>query len=153
MTERAFVDSNVFLYAFDSSSRYHADCHELVQSTRSAEANLWTAPQVFCEIYRYLSHPAAQPSRDPEEVLEALVAVFARPGIGMLPVPPDLTARIVALLRTNPVRGRRVFDVQIAATMLANGVDRIYTYNGSDFSYPGIEVCVPPGRSDENATD
>ncbi len=150
MTERSFVDSNVFLYAFDSSSPYHADCHALVQSANSAEANLCISPQVFCEVYRYLTHPKAALKRDPVEVRENLVGVFSRPGIGIFPVPPDLTARIVALLETNPVRGARVFDVQIVATMLANGVGRIYTYNGSDFSYPGIEPITPP---DHTATE
>jgi predicted nucleic acid-binding protein len=31
------------------------------------------------------------------------------------------------------VTGGAVFDLQLAATMLANGVNRIYTYNTGDF--------------------
>ena len=59
MTERSFVDSNVFLYAFDSSSPYHADSRSLVQSGLSADAALCVSPQIFCEVYRYLTHPTA----------------------------------------------------------------------------------------------
>ena len=37
------------------------------------------------------------------------------------------------LLRRRPVTGGEVFDSQLAATMLANGVNRMYTYNTGDF--------------------
>ena len=37
------------------------------------------------------------------------------------------------MLRRRQVTGGEVFDLQLAATMLANGVNRIYTYNTGDF--------------------
>jgi predicted nucleic acid-binding protein len=37
------------------------------------------------------------------------------------------------LLRRHPVTGGDVFDMQIVATILANGVQRIYTFNTDDF--------------------
>ena len=147
MSERAFVDTNVFLYSFDSRAVQHEASKRLVQQTLSPEANLWASPQIFCELYRYLTHPSAQGPRDPAQVRDELEALFARPGIGMLAVPLDLTARIVQLLQSHPVRGRQVFDVQIAATMLANGVRRIYTYNGGDFPFDQIRAVEPPKQT------
>jgi predicted nucleic acid-binding protein len=48
------------------------------------------------------------------------------------------------LLRRHPVTGGEVFDLQIAATMLANGVPRIYTYNTSDFeAFKELAVSTP----------
>jgi predicted nucleic acid-binding protein len=42
------------------------------------------------------------------------------------------------------VTGPDVFDFQIAATMIGNGVSRIYTYNRRDFEkVAGIEVLTP----------
>jgi len=37
------------------------------------------------------------------------------------------------LLQRRPVTGGDVFDLQIVATMQANGIQRIYTFNTGDF--------------------
>ena len=43
-----------------------------------------------------------------------------------------------------PVSGGAVFDLQLAAAMLANGVQRIYTYNTSDFEgFKELAVVEP----------
>ena len=62
----------------------------------------------------------------------------------LLSVPTDVVARWMELARRRPVAGSRVFDLQLIATMLANGVSRIYTYNRSDFEpFEEIEVLTP----------
>jgi predicted nucleic acid-binding protein len=44
----------------------------------------------------------------------------------------------------HPVARQCVFDVQLVATMLANGVRRIYTFNMKDFElFPEIHVIEP----------
>jgi predicted nucleic acid-binding protein len=51
---------------------------------------------------------------------------------------------LVELLRRRPVRGPDVFDLQIVATMKANGVQTIYTFNAADFDvFPELTVIVP----------
>ena len=48
------------------------------------------------------------------------------------------------LLQRRPVTGGDVFDLQIVATMQANGIQRIYTFNTGDFSpFPEIEHLTP----------
>ena len=47
-------------------------------------------------------------------------------------------------LRRRPVIGGDVFDLQIVATMQANGVQRIYTFNTDDFEvFPELAVVTP----------
>jgi predicted nucleic acid-binding protein len=42
------------------------------------------------------------------------------------------------------VTGGDVFDLQLAATMLANDVPRIYTFNREDFEvFPELAVVTP----------
>ena len=48
------------------------------------------------------------------------------------------------LLRRRPVTGGDVFDLQLAATMLANGVPRIYTFNTTDFEAFAEVVTATP---------
>jgi predicted nucleic acid-binding protein len=45
------------------------------------------------------------------------------------------------LLRRLPVTGADIFDLQLVAVMLANNVNRIYTFNASDFE-PFSELSV-----------
>ena len=62
----------------------------------------------------------------------------------LLTVPSDLVQRLTQLLRRRPVLGRQVFDLQLVATMLGNGVRRIYTFNAKDFEpFQELEVIVP----------
>ena len=66
------------------------------------------------------------------------------PGLRLLSVPEDVVNRWVELVERHPVTRGRVFDRQLAATMLGNGVTRIYTYNRPDFELlEGIEVITP----------
>jgi uncharacterized protein len=102
-------------------------------------------PQVLAEFYavvtnrRRVTHP-----RSPQEALDVIDQVLALPGMTLLPVPVDVVSRWTALARQQAVTGARVFDLQLAATMLGNGVRRVYTFNDDDFkSIPGLEVVVP----------
>lgn len=50
----------------------------------------------------------------------------------------------IDLLRRHPVTDGDVFDLQIVATMQANGVQRIYTFNADDFEvFPELAVVMP----------
>ena len=52
--------------------------------------------------------------------------------------------RWAQLLRQNPATKKRAFDTQLVATMLGNGVTKIYTFNTADFQhFTGIQVLVP----------
>jgi hypothetical protein len=47
-------------------------------------------------------------------------------------------------LQRHPVTGADVFDLQIVATMQANGIQRIYTFNSDDFEvFPELAVVTP----------
>jgi predicted nucleic acid-binding protein len=62
----------------------------------------------------------------------------------VLPIPARAVEEWLDLLRRRPVTGGEVFDLQLAASMLANGVDRIYTYNTSDFEvFEELAVSEP----------
>ena len=48
------------------------------------------------------------------------------------------------LLERHPVTGGAVFDLQIEATMKANNVERIYTFNTEDFgAFSELAVLTP----------
>jgi predicted nucleic acid-binding protein len=48
------------------------------------------------------------------------------------------------MLRQHPVCGGAVFDLQLVATLAANGMDRICTFNRADFEgFPSLEIVTP----------
>ena len=71
-------------------------------------------------------------------------ALLALPGLHVLPTPARAVAGLMALLQRHPVTGGDVFDLQIVATMQANSVQRIYTFNTEDFAvFPELLVVNP----------
>jgi hypothetical protein len=50
----------------------------------------------------------------------------------------------IHLLGRHAVEGAGGFDLQTVATMLANGVQRIYTFNPGDFQVFAELTVVPP---------
>jgi predicted nucleic acid-binding protein len=80
--------------------------------------------------------------RMPEEAwaeVAKLAAVFP------LVLPPlDHVTRVEALARQVRHRGAEVFDLAIAATMLAAGIQEIFTFDGAVFGrVPGVMVRAP----------
>jgi hypothetical protein len=83
----------------------------------------------------------------PTEALRIIAALLALPGLRVLPIPARAVAGWIELLRRHPVTGGEVFDLQIVATMQANGVQRIYTFNTDDFTvFPELAAVTPSGQ-------
>jgi len=58
---------------------------------------------------------------------------------------PTIIERMLALLETHPVSGRDIHDLHLIATMLENGVTKVYTFNTKDFTpFSEIEILTPP---------
>ena len=56
----------------------------------------------------------------------------------------DLLKQIIALFARYPVSRQEIFDLQLVATMLSNGIRRLYTYNDEHFvRFKEIEVLSP----------
>jgi predicted nucleic acid-binding protein len=69
--------------------------------------------------------------RSAADAIAAIVGLLSF--LHVLPAPASAVEGWLDLLRRRPMTGGDVFDLQLAATMLANGVQRIYTFNTTDF--------------------
>ena len=79
----------------------------------------------------------------PAVALKVIAALLA--GISILPTTGRAVTTLMELLRRCPVTGPEVFDLQIVATMKANNIQRIYTFNAGDFEvFPELIVVLPP---------
>jgi len=142
--ELSLVDSNVLVYALYADGPHYAVSRALLESAAQPQARLCVTSQVLAEFFSIVTNPrrvsAAQTAEDAAGAVEAILAL---PGMIVLPMPVDVPGRWLELLRQRPVTGGRVFDLQIVATMQANDVKRIYTFNRGDFEeFPEMTVLT-----------
>jgi toxin-antitoxin system PIN domain toxin len=143
--EMAMLDTNVLIYAYYEDAPQHLAAFPLLDRAQEAGASLCLSPQVLAEFYAVITNPhrVSTPFSSAEALVE-IEKIRALPGLTLLPVPLDVVDRWVALLREHPVTGRHIFDAQLVATMLGNGITRLYTFNRTDFErFPGIEILTP----------
>ena len=141
--ESGLVDANVLIYALDADAPQHAAARALLEAAREPSSTLYVTSQVLCEFYSIITNPRrVSAPRSSAEALDAISALLRF--LRVLPVPASAMDRLVDLLRRRPVVGGDVFDVQLIATMQANGIDRIYTFNTGDFeAFPELTVVAP----------
>jgi toxin-antitoxin system PIN domain toxin len=143
--ELALVDANVLVYAHFRRSEHHAASQALLTRAQDGEFPLCVASQVLAEFYSVTTN-ARQVSNpfEPAEAVVALERILAMPGLVVLEVPADVPARWLTLARQREPKGPAVFDLQLIATMQANGVQKVYTYDTEHFSgFDGIEPLTP----------
>jgi predicted nucleic acid-binding protein len=106
---------------------------------------LYVTSHILCEFYSLITNPRrVAVASSPTDALRIISAMLALPGLHVLPTPARAVAGWMQLLRRRPVTGGDVFDLQIVATMQANGVQRIYTFNAADFEvFPELAVVTP----------
>jgi toxin-antitoxin system PIN domain toxin len=143
--EFAAIDTNILVYSIDEVSPFHSSARSLVEQAREPAAGLCVTPQVLAEFFAVATNARRVESPcTSAEAIEAIVRFLALPGMALLPVPSNVVERWCALAKMRSVTGRSIFDLQLAATILGNGVTRLYTFNVADFEgIPGLDVVRP----------
>ena len=142
----ALVDTNVLVYAADTTSAFHESARQLRDRGFRGELSLVVTPQVLLEFFAVMTNPRRVTNpRSPQEAREEMAKYVQATSIGKIYPPADVMARILGLLADHPeVRRQEIFDLALVATMLSNGVTRLYTYNQQHFTrFPEIEVLAP----------
>jgi len=143
--EPGILDANVLVYAVNADASQHTASRALLSATRDASTTLYVSSQILCEFYSIVTNPRrVATALSSAEALGIVSTILALPGLQVLPIPARTVSGWIELLQQRPVTGGDIFDLQIVATMQANGIDRIYTFNTEDFeAFPGITVVMP----------
>jgi predicted nucleic acid-binding protein len=143
---RALVDTNVLVYATDTTSAFHESARQLRDRGFRGELPLVITPQVVLEFFAVVTNPrrVANP-RSPHEAREEVAKDVQATAIGKIYPREDGMACILGLLADHQeVSRQEIVDLALVATMLSNGVTRLYTYNHHHCSrFPEIEVLAP----------
>ena len=143
--EAGVLDTNVLVYALNADAPQHPVSRALLEHARDPSTTLYVTSQILCEFYSVITNPRRVASAvSAGDGLAITSALLALPGLQVLPVPIDTVDRWIDLLARHPVTGGGIFDVQLVATMQANAVQRIYTFNTADFErFSGVTVLEP----------
>ena len=141
----ALLDTNVLVYAVDTAAKHHAASQALLNQAAVPDSHLCVSPQNFVEFYAVVTdHRRVKNPQPPSQAAQAIKVFLELPGLALLPVPIDVTKRFGDLVDRYPVVAQHAFDAYLVATMLGNGVTRIYAFNAVHFeSFDPIEVLVP----------
>jgi predicted nucleic acid-binding protein len=142
--EPGLLDANVLAYAINADAPQHVASRALPDAARDASITLYVTSQILCEFYSLITNPRrVTVVSSPSEPLRIISALLALPGLRVLSAPARAVAGRMALLERHPVTSGDIFDLQIVATMQANGVQRIYTFNSADFEvFPELAVVT-----------
>ena len=143
--EPGVLDANVLAYAVDADAPQHVVSRALLNAAVDPSVTLYVTSQILCELYSIITNPrrVAKVSTS-AEALAIISSMLALPGLYVLPTPARAVTGWMNLLQRRPVTGGAVFDLQIVASMQANGIERIYTFNTDDFDvFPELSVVTP----------
>lgn len=143
--EPGVVDANILVYAVNSAAPQHAASRALLEAALDPAVSLYVTSQIICEFYSLITNPKRSAMAwSSAEAVQLISELLASPGIKVLPAPTEAVAGLMDLLKRNAVTGSDVFDLQIVATMQANNIQRIYTFNNADFrKFSELEVITP----------
>jgi predicted nucleic acid-binding protein len=141
------LDTNILVHATGAQSRRHAKAKELRDQAAAGQFEACIAAQILIEFYAVVTDPRRfQPALTPGQAQRELRTYLSSPLKLILPKETTVT-RMLNLLGSRSVKAGRVFDIFLAATMLDNGVQSIYTENVSDFQgITGIDAINPFSR-------
>jgi uncharacterized protein len=141
--ESGIIDTNVLVYALDADAPQHADSRRLLDAAQETPATLYVTSQILCEFYSIVTNPRrVSKPRSPSEALDAISGLLSF--LQVLPVPANAVEGWIELTRQHPVIGADIFDLQLVATMKANTISRIYTFNADDFNVLTPLTVVTP---------
>ncbi len=132
--KRCFIDTNVLLVASDTDRPNHSEAIQFLESGLSGKTRLFTNGQVFREYLVVATRPKKQngfglTTSDALNNLEAFGTC-----IQILDESQAVARRLQQLVTRHDLKGKRIHDANLVATMQENGLTLLKTYNSGDFS-------------------
>lgn len=131
--ERIFVDTNVLLAATDRSRNTHADAVRFLEEAAEGRHRLFVSGQIFREYLVVATRPV---SGNGLGLTPEAACANLRKFRGMLQVleeTQETGVRLMELTEKYALRGKRIHDANVIATMQSHGLAHLKTGNPEDF--------------------
>ncbi len=122
---KTLVDTNVFIYAYDSGSIYHQKAVSLLNNTNLEFYSSSKNVSEFFAVLSKMGEPLAKVFSFYQSIQSNVKLLF-----------PDANSLSIfeALLQKYQPKGNKVFDLEIVSIAINNQVSEISTVNVKDFS-------------------
>ena len=137
------IDANLFIYAHDLTSPFHAPARRWVEQVFAGTEPLrlsWTSLLAFLRITtnaRIFENPLTI-----EEALQAVEHWLSQPSMGLLQPGQDHPAILASLLRQTQATGPLVMDAHLAALAIEHEAV-LYSTDGDFDEFPGLRRVNP----------
>lgn len=137
------VDANLFIYAHDRSSPFHAPARRWLEQISSGPEPVrlsWTSLLAFLRITthaRVFTNPFSL-----EEALQAVEHWLSQPCMGLLQPGRHHPAILLSLLRKTQVTGPLIMDAHLAALAIEHGA-LLCSTDGDFDQFPGLRRVNP----------
>ena len=146
-TDLVFLDAGIFIGALLSQDPRHSEARPIVEAARCGTLLACTSVGVLSEVYAALTWTGSQPPQTPKIASEAVRLLVDEPSqIVVLETNFTASMKMLEIAAAQQLTARRIHDARHAATALAAGVYKVYTYDPEDwrlFQPYGIRIVGP----------
>ena len=146
------VDTDILVYAHNTACSLHEEAKSFVvrQVLASPDGEFVITHQTLFELFSVLTSQAVFPTPlQPETAWDVCRIYLEHPTVQKIAYEPPVIDLIAALLKEKPQRGKRFFDLKLAATLRYHGVTGLYTNNVRHFRDFGFLRVENPLRADQ----
>ncbi len=138
---RVFVDTNVLLAATDHDRKEHPNSLAFLEGGQRGIYRLFVTGQIFREYLVVSTRPIEGNGLglSPENAV-ANICCF-RKVLQVLQEDDETVTRLITLVKNHELKGKRIHDANLIASMARHGLRRLKTYNPSDFlKFPEVDL-------------
>ena len=131
MRDKIFIDTNILVYLANEYSSFHLGATEMFKEI-AGKCELWISRQVLREYAVVMTRPGIveKPlsSQDVVSDIEKWESIFL-----IADETEETTRTLVQLIKSYDIKGKKVHDANIVATMIGNSIQTLFTLNADDF--------------------
>ena|SRR3989344_1260494 len=139
-----FVDSNIIIYSLNNTSSFQNQASKFLQGL--LDSSFYLTPQVILETYNVITDlkKAIEPLT-PKQANSALNSILSHPAcVLIIPTQKTLSTCIELAAHYNIKGKQKIYDCYLAATLLENHIEALYTANTEDFkTFPFLHPQNP----------
>jgi predicted nucleic acid-binding protein len=138
------LDTNVLIYLVSAGAPEHVAATAAVGRILASGAKAVIAAQSIYEFWSVATRPVTANGLGwtVERTRSTVGTLLAR--FPILYEPPEVVGIWIGIVTERGVKGKRVHDAHLLATMKANGVSHLLTFNASDFPAMDDLAILPP---------
>lgn len=133
VSDKIFIDTNILVYLVNEDSPFKEKVEKkLEEIVKQYRNEIYISRQVLREYAVVVTNPRIiEKPLSPEEVLcdlERWKSVFQ-----VLDETEETTLALMELIRVYKIKGKRIYDANIVATMIVHSIKELFTLNVDDF--------------------